>query len=81
MTFGTKGILNPKAGERHFRLDRRLPSPDLAYFILFVGYLFGVRAVVRRRWNVPTKLHHLFVAATLASATVVLVGTPFLFIG
>lgn len=30
---GTKGILNPKAVERKFRLDRRLPSPDLAFFI------------------------------------------------
>lgn len=51
----------------------------LGYFLLFIGYLFGVRAVVRRRWNVPTKLHHLFVAAVLASATLVLVATPFLF--
>jgi AraC-like DNA-binding protein len=31
--FGTKGILNAKAGEQKFRLDRRLPSPDLAFFI------------------------------------------------
>jgi AraC-like DNA-binding protein len=29
----TKGILNARAGERKFRLDRCLPSPDLAFFI------------------------------------------------
>jgi AraC-like DNA-binding protein len=29
----TKGILNPRAGAQKFRLDRRLPSPDLVDFI------------------------------------------------
>lgn len=54
---------------------------SLGYFLLCVGYLFGVRAVVRRRWNVPTKLHHLLIAAVLATATVTVIGTPFLFAG
>ncbi len=53
----------------------------LAYLLLCVGYLFGVLAVVRRHGRTPLKLHHLLTAVVLASASLVLVATPFLFIG
>src|SRR5262245_33860306 len=29
----SKGILNPKAGEKKFQLSRHLPSADLAFFV------------------------------------------------
>ncbi len=53
----------------------------LGFFVLFAGYLLGVRAVVRRLWHVPTRLDHLLIAAVLASATLVLVAVPFMFAG
>lgn len=53
----------------------------LGYFILFIGYLFGTQAVARRRGFSRRTPVHLMTAAVLASATVVLLGTPFLFLG
>lgn len=53
----------------------------LGYFLLFIGYLFGTQAVARRRGFSRRTPVHLMTAAVLASATVVLVGTPFLFAG
>jgi len=51
------------------------------YFVLFIGYLFGTQAVARRRGFSRRTPVHLMTAAVLASATVVLLGTPFLFVG
>lgn len=52
-----------------------------SYLLLSIGHLFGVMAVVRRHGRTPLKVHHLLTAAVLASATLVLIATPFLFIG
>jgi hypothetical protein len=57
------------------------PFLALGYCLLSVGYFFGVRAVVRRQWHVPTKPHHLFIATALATASVVLLAAPFVVLG
>jgi hypothetical protein len=53
----------------------------LGYFVLFIGYLFGTQAVAKRRGFSRRTPVHLMTAGVLATATVVLVGTPFLFAG
>lgn len=57
------------------------PFVALGFFLLFVGYLFGIQAVAKWRGFSRRTPVHLMMAATLASATVVLIGTPFLFTG
>lgn len=53
----------------------------MSFLLLCMGYLLGVLAVVRQHGRTPLKLHHLLIAVVLASSTVVLLGTPFLFAG
>lgn len=53
----------------------------LAYVTLFAGFLFGTQAVAKRRGFSRRTPFHLMVAALLASASAVLIGTPFLFAG